>query len=99
MTDKKIDIDNVVIAILKEYDNSEDNHLGIRLIINTHDRDAVVAGFLSLMRMMDKNEDLRDMFRDANAVNRMIREGVVDQSFIGDNMIIGGKKNDRKDMS
>ena len=99
MTDNKIDIDNVVIAILKEYDNSEDNHLGIRLIINMHDRDAVVAGFLSIMRMMDKNEDLRDMFRDANAVNHMIREGVVDQSFIGDNMIIGGKKNDRKDMS
>lgn len=99
MTDKKIDIDDVVIAMVTEYDNREDNHLGIRLIINMHDRDAVVAGFLSLMRIMDKNEDLREMFRDANAVNQMIREGVVDQSFIGDNMIIGGKKNDRKDMS
>ncbi len=96
---KKIDIDNVVIAIVNESDSMEDNHLGLRLIINMHDRDAVVAGFLSLMRMMDKNEDLREMFRDANAVNQMIREGVVDLSFIGDNMIIGGKKNDRKDMS
>lgn len=96
---RQIDIDNVVIAMVTEYDDTDTNRLGIRLIINMHDRDAVVAGFLSLMRMMDKNEDLREMFRDANAVNKMIREGVVDMSFIGDNMIIGDKKNGRKDMS
>lgn len=95
---KQIDIDNVVVAMVTEYDDRENNHLGIRLIVNMHDREKVVAGFLSLMRMMDKNEDLREMFRDANAVNQMIRDGVVESSYIGDNIIVG-EKTDRKDMS
>lgn len=95
---KQIDIDNVVIAVVAEYDNREDNHPGIRLTINMHDRDAVLAGFLALMRVMDKNEDLRELFRDANAVNQMIREGMVESSYIGDNIIVG-EKTDRKDMS